>query len=495
MSFAKMTPPPQVNSPTQQAESLQMQSEDAMDTSTVSSHPEALVQARIQKAADTSPRVMQLKALQSAINRGPRTNGSLPLFADNQASTILTQRYSRASDSVIQRDLLNEGADAKANIKSEDAMFELMAHSVAYNKGDWQKFLGDNGYTHNPEDVVIGTGLKCMLIKHNGDKRPILAFKGTSPDQLGDVLADLDPIAVGAMTFNSNKEKVGELVARSGGNLVVTGHSLGGALAQHCGVAFSSSISKVVTFQAPGIDVSSVRAFNKLEEEEQPEVVHHLAEGDIVGMAGNQHLGGSGLLSGDGNGQFFEHTLSDRNVAAKHTSYLLQDDRKDDLGQAHQDLGLTDKKFGATGVSEYDDDIHDNKQAILEGGRMGASAGGALALGGAALGKSGLKNWKEGGKMNKAKGAGKMALGGAVGLVGATGALAGGAVGLAGGALVAGGKATGKAAVKGGKAVGKAVVKGGKAVGSALAEGAQTVGDTVESGVDSIKRKLRRNNN
>jgi len=92
--------------------------------------------------------------------------------------------------------------------------------------------------------------------------------------------------------------------------------------------AFTGNISKVVTFQAPGISQEQVRQFNNnvndMEEDERPEVVHHLATGDIVDLAGGKHIGGSGLYTGKGNAEFFLHNL-ESSGPNNHTKFLLQD--------------------------------------------------------------------------------------------------------------------------------------------------------------------------
>jgi hypothetical protein len=367
-----------------------------------------------------------------------------------------------ASTATLQRDLVDENAAAK--VKSEDVVYELMAHKLAYKgingipeaMGDW---LETQGYERAWRGSVQGSGLFCGLImpkaENIGVKPPVLTFKGTTPSMSGDVLADVDPVSVGFTAFKAKQKAIQALIAQAGGKVVVTGHSLGGALAQHAASAFTSNVSKVVTFQAPGISQEQTRQFNQnvgaLDEEDRPEVVHHLATGDIVDLAGGKHLGGSGLYTGKGQAQFFLHHLASAGPK-NHSKFLLQDgafqDQQREAGvddTARGQLGLSSGQTGQhEGVVEYNDNPFAGNQFVFERGRELASPGTALMLGGAELAKGGMglakegtQNWKAGGFTNRVKGLGKMA-GGAVGaLAGGATAIAGG-VGALGGALVGG---------------------------------------------------------
>jgi pimeloyl-ACP methyl ester carboxylesterase len=88
-----------------------------------------------------------------------------------------------------------------------------------------------------------------------------------------------------------NPEIVRVIGSLPGGGNIVTGHSLGGALAQICATHYADRFGRVVTFQAPGISQAMVDSFNQ--REQRPRVTHHIAAVDAVDRAGQEHLPGA----------------------------------------------------------------------------------------------------------------------------------------------------------------------------------------------------------
>lgn len=362
----------------------------------------------------------------------------------------------QTNSSGLQRKLTNE--NAAAAVDSLDVVYELIAHKLAYKAiggvpaemGDW---LDSQGYERNWSGTVNGPGLFCGLVmpKNGSDKRPVLAFKGTDFSKTGDAMADVDPVAVGFTAFKFKQGEIQALMEQAGGKVDVTGHSLGGALAQNAASAFPSKIRRVVTFQAPGISQEQVRQFNNLADNERPEVAHHIATGDIVDLAGGKHIGGSGAYTGKGNAQFYLHHLASLGPN-NHTKFLLQDNafaqQQGEVGidqEARDRMGLRNNQIGKNQkVGQYNDNPFAGNQFITERAREFAAPGASLALGGKeltmggkGLAREGLTNWKQGGWKNRVKGGAKVLAGGVGALVGVGGALAGGVGALAGG--IAGG--------------------------------------------------------
>ncbi len=244
----------------------------------------------------------------------------------------------------IQRDS-GDRTDSQPQIKSEDIEYEIIGHRFAYQgdtlpaaAGDW---LATRGYQRNWTLTIRGEGFFMGLLMpvEKGGRTPILAFKGTSPDDVSDLLADLDPIAIGFTAFKRQQKKVAEAIATAGGKVDVVGHSLGGALAQHAASAFPNKVRRVVTFQAPAINRIQSYMFGKLDASERPEEVrHHIATGDIVDVAGGKHLAGEVLLHQVGSSP------------TSHIQYLLNSDAFKDQRDA---LGLTDEMLEELGVAEH----------------------------------------------------------------------------------------------------------------------------------------------
>ncbi|RYH09269.1 DUF2974 domain-containing protein [Tropicimonas sp. IMCC6043] len=99
----------------------------------------------------------------------------------------------------------------------------------------------------------LGEGLQAGVFT-KGDEI-VVAFKGTTPTQVNDVIADLK-LGVGMSTsyFSAAEEYVARYASE--GTVVATGHSLGGAIAQVVG---NRRQIPFVTFNAPGVAIFASR--------------------------------------------------------------------------------------------------------------------------------------------------------------------------------------------------------------------------------------------
>jgi hypothetical protein len=124
-------------------------------------------------------------------------------------------------------------------------------------------------------------------------RKATLAFRGTEPgaDNMSDVVTDLDANGrVGKAQYEAQRPALNQICG-SYGNLVVTGHSLGGAQAQRFATNCPAGIKEVVTFAAPGIGRDEAETFAKLPQ--RPSVTQYVATNDVVSAAGGQsHIPG-----------------------------------------------------------------------------------------------------------------------------------------------------------------------------------------------------------
>ncbi len=132
----------------------------------------------------------------------------------------------------------------------------------------------------------------------------IVGFRGTEPwaphqSNLTNPLGALDDVAtdlgrdVGSTQYEANQERIRALIAGGTGDVTLTGHSLGGALAQHAAAGNSDLISDVVGFQAPGIGSNAANAFNQANSDGHIGVRFHEHSNDVVHRAGEQKLAGT----------------------------------------------------------------------------------------------------------------------------------------------------------------------------------------------------------
>lgn len=128
--------------------------------------------------------------------------------------------------------------------------------------------LSQEAYTTPPS---WQSGDVKAILRWAAPKEPVVAFKGTTPDCLADWLRDLDAIpmtdhrlGVCHRGFLTGAQQALEWVqtATHGCPVVLTGHSLGGALAALTGALMGSlgePVSQVVTFGCPRVGFQGVR--------------------------------------------------------------------------------------------------------------------------------------------------------------------------------------------------------------------------------------------
>ncbi len=203
--------------------------------------------------------------------------------------------------------------DAHA-ISNGDIVMEALAHQGAYGRlpldkleawgyrqagrvQDAESGFGAVLYVPTAE-ALTGTSEMASVIRaiHGGVPKPVLAFAGTDPKNKRDISDDTNRHGVGAYQMASNIGSIAGMMSEAGGKVITTGHSLGGALAQHAACRFPGNVARVVTFQAPGIqaeDTEKLKKFNDENPDQAIQSTHFRAEGDVV------HAAGESLTEGD----------------------------------------------------------------------------------------------------------------------------------------------------------------------------------------------------
>lgn len=193
-------------------------------------------------------------------------------------------------------------------------------------------------------------------------KNSVVAFRGTeavksNEESLGnplgmfnDVLADLGP-SVGSRQYDANADAIRALMEGGTDKDVLTGHSLGGYLAQRVAAENADLTDSVVTYQAGGIDSDDADRFEEANADGHIDVRHHQTNWDVVHLAGEQRLDGT----------FFQHNADGPRMA--HALYLMYDD--DDSESLVEAAGSKDI------VTTHDDPVPEWERHTAEGLRTG----------------------------------------------------------------------------------------------------------------------------
>ena len=197
-----------------------------------------------------------------------------------------------------------------------NAAYEYLARKVAYedghdhcSKGDRLDLTIDNAETGAAESwhFVVReiyesswyNGFDAILLELVDDagsslKQAVLACGGS--EQPIDYLTDVNPLGIGYLQFAINAGGVYddlEDLVDEGCSISLTGHSLGGALAQWFAVYARSwgdvdRIDALVTFNSPGISGVTARKRTRINT-----IRHYLNDGDFVSMAGGYYVSGA----------------------------------------------------------------------------------------------------------------------------------------------------------------------------------------------------------
>ncbi|MCO4770358.1 MAG: hypothetical protein KDA24_10040 [Deltaproteobacteria bacterium] len=190
----------------------------------------------------------------------------------------------------------------RGSLEWTHASYEWLAHCFAYEpaRSDTNHVLLRNGYSSKTLNIEHPSGANFVVVMpHEGQMLPpLFVFRGTQPEDLRDVYTDVQ-LQIGDLHFRAlERLGLGAMLraACPAGRprAVLTGHSLGGALAQLATAAWPEFVGECVTFQSPGLmRLHHRRGCANLETvSPSPRVTHYVADADIVHRAGARHLPG-----------------------------------------------------------------------------------------------------------------------------------------------------------------------------------------------------------
>jgi Putative Ig domain/Domain of unknown function (DUF4114)/Lipase (class 3) len=124
---------------------------------------------------------------------------------------------------------------------------------------------------------------------------PVLLIRGTEltlEKIFTDINADINSESVGFDQYQKNNDNISKWLAAASKLPDITGHSLGGALAQNFAADATSKgqrLGNIITFNSPGIAADKVDKFNPAN---TSRVKHYIVSGDVVSLSGAEFIPG-----------------------------------------------------------------------------------------------------------------------------------------------------------------------------------------------------------
>ena len=274
-------------------------------------------------------------------NYHPNTSSGKHLLAHELTHTL-------QQNGIVKKTIQKNGDPVSPEeIPSIHILYEYVAHHVAYNRnfsgqGQGGEILRRGGYDPDHIQWLQGrNGLQACLIfplsrGDSNDLRPILGIRGTETSDARTIAVDFDIEQVGHSQYFNNRERIQQFLNQIEGQVDIVGHSLGGAVAQIIASFHGPKLRRVVTFQSPGISRTTLERYNRIAEEQQPEIIHHIAAHDVVDLAGEANLPGD----------IYEHQLgNDVSALEAHNAFLFG---TDSFTARRDELGLTDEYITGT---------------------------------------------------------------------------------------------------------------------------------------------------
>jgi hypothetical protein len=198
-------------------------------------------------------------------------------------------------------------------------------------------------------------------------KNPALAIRGSEvgPDFFKDWGSDFDYSQVGNRQFEANKDNIEASLQflssmSPSGKVNLSGHSLGGALAQIITAHHPGYIARLTTFQAPGISQDTADLYEEntanIDDSQLPEIAHHIVEDGLVYKVGETSL----------EGDFYKHNIDESFFGDVHVATLVDQEGRTDADGNHQ-------AASQHAVEKFDSFPDEIKRKILEIGRKGLS--------------------------------------------------------------------------------------------------------------------------
>ncbi len=221
-----------------------------------------------------------------------------------------------------------EGNQIKLPVKKEDGRYDLKAYTIH------KRELGDN--------------LPCYVLTAEGEKGWIVP-RGTElvkmrQAAMESILADCDPDGIAHKVLERGREKIDAILSLAGPDAIISGHSLGGLLANELTARFPASISQCYGFSAPGISKATFRSITH--DEIGKKIINFQTEGDLVPSAGRHYIGKNYAITTEAKDAIHAHLQ--HNLNRPKTRITLIDNEKESQKLMRKVSETTRKGVGGT---------------------------------------------------------------------------------------------------------------------------------------------------
>jgi pimeloyl-ACP methyl ester carboxylesterase len=155
-----------------------------------------------------------------------------------------------------------------------------------------------------------------------------------------------------------------------GDGITVTGHSLGGALAQMAAALYSGLVARCVTFEAPGIPAHLIAQMRESRQGQEVVSRHHVVDADAIPNAGEAHTQGDVIVhdTPDPTGPGGLRVAAERAFEA-HTIFPLAEEAGEDLPPGASIPRGASRPDGPMGQPQQHRSV-EHSQPLLEAGRI-----------------------------------------------------------------------------------------------------------------------------